>query len=166
MTVGEIYMEALRLMFAAPDMNHTWQYLSRTAGSSREEYAEYLAAMPGSLNRCFADLAAKGIDKLYGVTLEPVENPWRSWKDEGYDASTSEVDVLEALGKDLYEEFKLPDKIAAYIPYFIKGDIYRNDEPNEASEARNWYEQGMETILNEPRDPQETVCSVYDFSEV
>jgi hypothetical protein len=34
-------------------------------------------------------------------------------------------------------EIAIPNNIAAYIPYFLKGDLYRDDEPNEASEARN-----------------------------
>lgn len=45
-------------------------------------------------------------------------------------------------------EIDIPDNIAVHIPYFIKGDLYRDDEPNEASEARNWYEAAMESILS------------------
>lgn len=45
-------------------------------------------------------------------------------------------------------EIEIPDNIAVHIPYFIKGDLYRDDEPNEASEARNWYEAAMEGITS------------------
>lgn len=38
-------------------------------------------------------------------------------------------------------EIAIPDTIASLIPYYIKGDLYRDDEPQEASEARNWFEQ-------------------------
>lgn len=44
------------------------------------------------------------------------------------------------------QELPIPDEIAAFIPYFLKGELYRDDEPNEASEARNWYEAAMEQI--------------------
>ena len=44
------------------------------------------------------------------------------------------------------EEVPVPDEIAAFIPYFVKGDLYREDEINDASEARNWYEAAMEQI--------------------
>ncbi len=45
-------------------------------------------------------------------------------------------------------ELEIPENIAVHIPYFIKGDLYRDDEPNEASEARNWYEVAMEGIAS------------------
>lgn len=41
----------------------------------------------------------------------------------------------------------IPDSIASYIPYFLKGELFREDEPNEAGEARNWYEQAMEEMV-------------------
>ncbi len=45
------------------------------------------------------------------------------------------------------DELGIPDNIASNIPYFLKGELYRDDEPNEASEARNWYEAAMEEIM-------------------
>lgn len=45
------------------------------------------------------------------------------------------------------EEIAIPDKIAAHIPYFVKGDLFRDDEPNEANEARNWFEAAMEQVI-------------------
>ena len=49
-------------------------------------------------------------------------------------------------------ELPIPDSIATYIPYFIKGDLYRDDEPGEAAEARNWYEQAMEEVMRMQND--------------
>lgn len=43
----------------------------------------------------------------------------------------------------------ITDNIACLIPYFVKSELYRDDEPNEASEARNWYEQQMESVLED-----------------
>lgn len=45
-------------------------------------------------------------------------------------------------------ELQIPNKIAAHIPYFIKGDLYRDDEPDEANEARNWFEAAIQSILD------------------
>lgn len=58
-------------------------------------------------------------------------------------------------------EIEIPDNIAVHIPYFIKGDLYRDDEPNEASEARNWYEAAMEGITSERDNKIGKVKSTY-----
>lgn len=44
-------------------------------------------------------------------------------------------------------ELAIPDKIATHIPYFVKGDLFRDDEPDEANEARNWFEMAMEQVV-------------------
>lgn len=58
-------------------------------------------------------------------------------------------------------ELDLPERLAAAVPYYIKGDLFRADEPNEAGEARNFYEAAMEA----ERPPEDNitggVCSVY-----
>jgi hypothetical protein len=38
----------------------------------------------------------------------------------------------------------LPDALAAAVPYFVKSEIHRFDEPDEAGEARNFYEAAVE----------------------
>lgn len=35
----------------------------------------------------------------------------------------------------------LPEDMAALLPFYIKGELYRADEPNEAQEAMSWFEQ-------------------------
>ncbi len=61
----------------------------------------------------------------------------------------------------------IPEEIAALIPYYVKGDLYREDEPNEAGEARNWYESGM-ALLSTPRrtEKQSRVHTVYSQVEL
>lgn len=56
--------------------------------------------------------------------------------------------TLERITNDTDNELELdiPNSIASQIPLFIKGDIYREDEPNEASEARNWFESAMNEL--------------------
>lgn len=42
------------------------------------------------------------------------------------------------------EKVILPDALAAAVPYFVKSEVYRVDEPDEAGEARNFYEAAVE----------------------
>ena len=73
---------------------------------------------------------------------------------ERVSAQTDDNQVLE-----------IPDNIASYIPYFIKGDLYRDDEPNEASEARNWYEQAMDEIMSKQNGKSGRVRQIYSQTE-
>jgi hypothetical protein len=41
----------------------------------------------------------------------------------------------------------LHETVAALIPYFIKGELFREEDPAEAGEARNFYESGVEDYL-------------------
>ena len=66
---------------------------------------------------------------------------------------------------DDYKEIEIPNNIASYIPYFVKGDLYRDDEPNEASEARNWFEQAMEEIFLKKINKVNKVKSLYSQTE-
>lgn len=59
----------------------------------------------------------------------------------------------------------IPDNIAAYIPYCVKGDIYRDDEPNEAAEARNWFEQAISELEGKKEQYQGTVETIYSQTE-
>ncbi len=63
-------------------------------------------------------------------------------------------------------ELPIPNNIASHIPYFIKGDLYRDDEPNEASEARNWYEAAMDAILEAKGNKVNQVKSIYSQTEM
>lgn len=63
-------------------------------------------------------------------------------------------------------ELAIPNDIASHIPYFVKGDLYRDDEPNEASEARNWYEAAMEAILATKVNKVNKVQNIYSQTEI
>lgn len=65
-----------------------------------------------------------------------------------------------------HDELPIPEEIAAFIPYFVKGDLYRDDEPNEASEARNWYEAAMEQIKESRANKTSRVVTVYSQVDV
>lgn len=62
-------------------------------------------------------------------------------------------------------EVPIPENIVALIPYFVKGDLYRDDEPNEASEARNWFESGIEEILLRKTNKVGRIKTVYSQTE-
>ena len=38
---------------------------------------------------------------------------------------------------------ELPEVLAAALPYYVKADVFRIDEPGEANDARNWYENAV-----------------------
>lgn len=40
-------------------------------------------------------------------------------------------------------EIALPEVLAAALPYYVKADVFRIDEPGEANDARNWYENAV-----------------------
>ena len=67
---------------------------------------------------------------------------------------------------DDYAELNLPEHIAALVPYYVKGDLYRKDEPEEAAEARNYYESALEQLLIEEEGAQAKVKSVYSEEAV
>ena len=63
------------------------------------------------------------------------------------------------------KEIDIPDSIATIIPYYVKGDLFRDDEPNEASESRNWFEQALDEIAYKPTSKSNTVKSVFNQTE-
>lgn len=63
-------------------------------------------------------------------------------------------------------EMNIPDNIASVMPYYIKGDLYRDDEPNEASEARNWYEQAISEMVKSDSNKENCVNTVFSMTEL
>lgn len=205
MKLGEIKIEALKLMFAGYGDELTVDNLEDYL--TDENYKNYLVNMPGAINRCFSVLEHKKVLPLCSVPLfmeqaEEVHGRLRfdlkeQIKDfcsiervvidgkNGYESAqpyTIEAGVLvlsaeaaedDAVIRVLYRpklarltfasgdhlDLAVPDDIACHIPYFIKGDLYREDEPEEAGEARNFFEAAMEEIKrNEmPDQVQSTV---------
>lgn len=58
-------------------------------------------------------------------------------------------------------ELEIPDEIASLIPYFIKGELYRQDEAGDASEAMSWYEQRIAALSPYHTGTQTHVASTY-----
>ena len=71
--------------------------------------------------------------------------------------------VLPRLGEgtDLDAKVPLPETLAAVIPYYVKGELYRQEEPREAAEAHSIYEQRVAQVM--PAHPQSSVRMVYGY---
>lgn len=205
MTLGEIKVEALKIMFAAYSNDFSVGELEHIARD--DNYASYLADMVGSINRCFANIENKGVLKSkciplengtendYSVSydLDSIEDFYRierviGKKDGLYYPSVEYVVegnnlILfdkDAVYKLVYkprikritsytpdsEDIGVDDSIAVLIPYYIKGDVYRDDEPAEAAEARNWYEAAISEISMHDNSKQTYVHRAYNIEGV
>ena len=58
-------------------------------------------------------------------------------------------------------EIDIPDRIACIIPYYIKGDLFREEDPNEASEARNWFEASLDQMQHQDNAAVGGVVNVF-----
>lgn len=67
-------------------------------------------------------------------------------------------------GTDEKSDVGVPDNIATAIPYFIKGDLFRDDEPNEAAEARNWYEAAIGLLKEKNTQRVGQVQTIYGMN--
>lgn len=66
-------------------------------------------------------------------------------------------------GTDLDAKVPLPEALAAVVPYYVKGELYRREEPGEAAEAHSIYEQRVAQVYPEPSRVQTAVKMVYGF---
>ena len=206
MKLGEIKIEALKLMFINYNIDISIEELARYLQD--ENYASYLVNMPGAINRCFANIEERGVLPSKSFVLK-TEDGLASAAFIRFDLPTLIEDFF-AVDRIIYEcgdnydgdhdyrmegntlvlenfdderesfillykpkvervlastenetEIEIPENIAVHIPYFIKGDLYRDDEPNEASEARNWYEAAMEGLSTAKENKTGKVKSTY-----
>ena len=211
MKLGEIKLEALRLMFM--NYNDDLSIEDFESYLQNENYASYLVNMNGSINRCFSSIEEKGVlpSKSHTLTLSEgtvsgafirfdlstILNDYSSIDRVIYENDNGEYNgeydyklegdvlVLDRIDEDetytlLYkpsisritnetsktQEITIPDNIACLIPYFIKGDLYRDDEPNEASEARNWFEASMDSIIAKRVNNFSKVHDKYSQTEI
>lgn len=54
------------------------------------------------------------------------------------------------------DELDLPDEVAHLIPYFIKSELYAEEEPSQAAQARNLFE----SLLDESEDREQAPASL------
>lgn len=209
MKLGEIELEALKLMFVEIGYNNDTNQLEKLA--LNENYQDYIYNMPGAINRCFSILEEKRVlpTKRLDLSRDDMGNKGVLRYDLGkikdffdidrivyendngeyvascdYQRAGNEI-VLPPINVEerytiLYKprleritsstkydyDLPVPDHIAAHIPYFIKGDLYRDDEPNEASEARNWFEAAIESTLESRANKINGVQTTYSQTEM
>lgn len=201
MTLGEIKIESLRLMFAG-NLGYGLNENGLNALLSDDNYNVYLYAMTGAINRCFADLESKGATPIKSMVLRRdhlADGVFDLTAIEKYSSLDSVTDKdgrnvefvkkgnylypppllsdedycviyyhvgLPRIGEDTgnSKQIELPDELARLIPYFIKGEVYREEDPNEAGEARNWYEQGVVQYLAKDVQTQNVIVSRYSMT--
>lgn len=205
MKLGEIKIEALKLMFAGNGSDYLdVGVVNLEEMKTQPEYSDYLGSMNGSINRCFSLLEERRVLPTKSFSLGGGERHDLGALisdffdverivyegDRGYNSSCEyfregdsiiikdydergEYRVLykpklERItpGKDEEYEIPIPDSIACLIPYFIKGELFRMDEPDEAAEARNWFEASLAEMRERDAVRQTSVVSRYSFSEV
>lgn len=86
-------------------------------------------------------------------------------KDGNYSIIYAPIIPRVAAGTDDTIDIDLPDKIACLIPYFIKGDLYTEDEPGVAAEARNLFEASLDAMNTEVKTKQNKVNCIYSQTE-
>lgn len=58
-------------------------------------------------------------------------------------------------------EISIPDEVAEIIPYFIKAELYEEDEPSMAANARNIFEATLDSLRRDEYAQQTVVQDVY-----
>lgn len=203
MKIGDIKIEALRLMFALIEGDMRAETLTNYEQS--DTVGDYLDAMAGSINRALADITSRRIlpekskelsftedqrrMSAYRFDLSQIEDFYDVSRviaetHNGYDGNhpfRMEGRTLVLLAPDetahftlLYypklalhpsygneAELAIPDEIASVIPYFIKGELYREDEVSDAAEAMSWYEQRLAALDPHRTEKQDRVVATY-----
>ena len=191
MNLGTIRREALRLLFASyGDILETHSY---TELMNNPQYAPYLGAMDGAINRAVYAMQARGIlpkarcilpapcvtgrvatfnlagiQDLERVDLVQLVTPTQCatcsyvWEggttlvvplyQEGdyflvYDRRYTPVDGL----CDEQTQLPIPDALASLIPYYVKAELYEEEDAAASQKARRYFEQGLADWLDGER---------------
>lgn len=201
MTLAEIKIQALKLMFASYDYivaENIADYYSDT------NLNDYLYKMDDSINRCFDrllqdDLAPKKVVDLADLTTEDdgyyITLDLKTITDlyaldrviytyNGYYESNCEYflegDTLMLFSKNgtyklVYtktmpyiddsvadsDTIELQPELLRLIPYFIKGELYEEDDANIAGNAMNIFEARLMTIKKKSANHQTKVADIY-----
>lgn len=203
MKVGEIKIEAIKLMFAnyAFDMSIT----DLQTAISDENYGSYIVNMNGAISRALDRIenacvvptktrlissAELVIGKNYSrFDLSKIEDLFiidrisAEYESGEYDSNIAyELEGNELLLENVDAEIRIiyypkiktmddtvkdtddmwiPDNISRLIPYFIKGDLYQEEEPNLAADARNIFEASLDDLKMQNQSKQNYVHQVY-----
>lgn len=209
MKLGEIKLEALRLMFTnyseKLDLEHISTYYED------EKYGQYLQNMTECINRAIDRINSAGVlsEKSYTVTntstgigietssffnryslaslisdyyklVRVVKHDSRQVVGNyNYLTESDGVILLAPLNENetysfIYapkvgnvnsleddDEINIEDGLARVIPFYIKGDLYQEDEPQLAADAKNQFEQYIATYKKSNDGVQNSVKVVF-----
>lgn len=130
MRVGDIKAEALKMTGVNGGMDIT--YLDINGLQDDETYAAYLILMNGAINRAIDRFVSRGVLKAEDAVY--------------VDSTTQPAD-----------ETGIPDNLARLIPYYVKGEVMANDEPDSAAYAMSMFESLLETIAENLQPVTEAV---------
>ena len=186
MTVGEIKIESLKLM----EINGT-DISTETLEDlySNENYKEYLSRMPGAITRALHRFKTVGVipEKSYSETMEDfsklnrvvVEGRNTYCANYPYTFEGKNVVLFNLrIGNTvtfIYEpkvqivltttddamEIPIPDDLSSIIPYFVKADVFEQDEPELATQARNIFELMLAEYKKQEDNVPISIDSVY-----
>ena len=209
MKLGEIKIEALKLMFASDGFSPKISELPEL--SSDENFKFYLAAMNGSINRCFSYFEQAQIvpakfvkintsegtsaNGIVSFDLEDLEidalNILSVVKNCGFGLAETELkfryrnNILEIEASENGEfvikyspklvrisddtsdtiEIDLPESYTNMIAYFIKGELYCEDEPELAKQSMNKFDSFVCSAKNSVESGGKVKC-VYNQTEM
>ncbi len=211
MKLGEIKLETLMMIAPADelrvDVDNDEELTNRIKQLMDDSnYNDYLASMPGAINRCFSSLEGKGVvpTKSYDLDIKKAKKRGKhlvfdlseiqdlgSIERIAFYTDYDDIDrcdyMLESDRNILLENknglyvvvyspiipritqitddakvIQLPEDILALIPYFVKSEILRAENENEAAVARNVYEQMADELANKrQKSYQGAVSTVY-----
>ena len=125
MTLAEVKKEALKIMFVNQDFVINQSTIEQL--NADNNYSDYLQNMNGSINRCVKRLKGAGV-LFY--------NKWTNLNDD----SSDDLDLDTYFDED-YQEL---------IPYWVKGELYQEDNYTIAITTKNEFEQRLAEILSNP----------------
>ena len=133
MTLEEVKKEALKLMFTNQDNEIDSSDISELEAD--DNYSDYLNNMYGSINRAIVRLRSKGVEykapRLTTATSNTFDFTWEEQDENG---------ELIKIGLDI--------NLCELLPYFIKGELYEEDNPSIATIAKNYFEDAVDDYLS------------------
>lgn len=118
MTIEEIKKEALKLMFTNQDNEIEESTIIEL--EQDDNYGDFLVNMNGSINRALVRLKSKGVE----------------YTGERLNKNTDNNQTLD-----------IDENLCELIPYFIKGELYEEDNPQQAAIAKNYFEDTVDDYL-------------------
>ena len=177
MTLNDIKIEALKLMFT----NYSEDIYDVTELTNDDNYSAYIMSMNGAINRALARMFSKKVirkkfkplatsyaDVDNGVEIEDAISITLSEEDiaalrlqmvaDNPDVTEQEIEA-EINRINAENRVSIPVDAQMLIPYYIKADLYQEDEPAIATQARNYFEQGLDDRWYD--EEQEVVENVF-----